>query len=63
MEGCRFDEKTGVLEDSKPKEMFCPMPVMVIKAVTVDKAESRDAYQWYVCPYNHTPPLRLPIQD
>ena len=51
LEGCRFDDKTGVLEDSKPKEMFCPMPVMVIKAVTVDKAESRDAYQ---CPVYKT---------
>ena len=51
LEGCRFDEKVGVLEDSKPKEMFCPMPVIVIKAVTADKAEQRDAYQ---CPVYKT---------
>uniref|UniRef100_A0A7S0GLB7 Dynein heavy chain n=1 Tax=Micromonas pusilla TaxID=38833 RepID=A0A7S0GLB7_MICPS len=51
LEGCRFDEKVGVLEDSRPKEMFCPMPVIVIKAVTADKAEQRDAYQ---CPVYKT---------
>ena len=45
LEGARWDDKTGVLEDSKPKELFCPMPVILIKAVTVDKAEMKDAYQ------------------
>lgn len=45
LEGARWDDKTGVLEDSKPKELFCPMPVILIKAVTVDKAEMKDAFQ------------------
>jgi len=45
LEGCRWDEKAGVLDDSRPKEMFCPMPVITIRAVTVDKAEMKDAYQ------------------
>ena len=45
LEGARWDDKTGVLDDSKPKELFCPMPVILIKAVTVDKAEMKDAYQ------------------
>jgi dynein heavy chain len=26
LEGCRWDEKAGVLEESRPKEMFCTMP-------------------------------------
>lgn len=47
LEGCRWDDKAGVLEDSKPKELFCPMPVILVRAVTVDKAEMKDAYQ---CP-------------
>ena len=47
LEGARWDEKAGNLEDSNPKELFCPMPVIQVKAVTVDKSEVRDAYQ---CP-------------
>ena len=27
LEGARWDEKTGQLEDSRPKELFCSMPV------------------------------------
>ena len=26
LEGARWDDKAGVLEDSRPKELFCPMP-------------------------------------
>lgn len=47
LEGARWDEKTGCLDDSKPKELFSTMPVILIKAVTADKAEQKDAYQ---CP-------------
>ncbi|DBB00312.1 TPA: Dynein beta chain, flagellar outer arm [Trebouxia sp. C0004] len=47
LEGARWDEKAGTLDDSRPKELFCPMPVMLVRAVTVDKAEMKDAYQ---CP-------------
>jgi dynein heavy chain len=51
LEGARWDEKAGNLEDSRPKELFSPMPVVLIKAVTVDKAEVRDAY---LCPVYKT---------
>jgi dynein heavy chain len=47
LEGARWDDKIGALDDSKPKELFCPMPVILVKAVTADKAEMKDAYQ---CP-------------
>jgi len=40
MEGARWDEKTGGIEESRPKELFAPMPVCLIKAVTVDKVET-----------------------
>ncbi|KAF5834390.1 hypothetical protein DUNSADRAFT_8976 [Dunaliella salina] len=43
----RLPDQAGVLEDSKPKELFCPMPVILVKAVTADKAEMKDTYQ---CP-------------
>jgi dynein heavy chain, axonemal len=47
LEGARWDDKAGALEDSKPKELFHAMPVILVKAVTVDKAELKDAY---ACP-------------
>jgi dynein heavy chain len=46
LEGARWDDKAGVLEDSKPKELFCPMPVILVRAVTADK-ETKDTY---ACP-------------
>lgn len=47
LEGARWDDKAAALDDSKPKELFCTMPVILVKAVTADKAEMKDAYQ---CP-------------
>ena len=47
LEGARWDEKLNALDDSRPKELFCSMPVILIKAVTADKAEQKDTYQ---CP-------------
>ncbi len=74
LEGARWDDKAGLLDDARPKELFCPLPVrrapgagagrcldlgrprtdaraapqvMLIRAVTVDKAELKDCYQ---CP-------------
>lgn len=31
LEGARWDDKTGQLEDSRPKELLCPMPVMLVR--------------------------------
>ena len=31
LEGCRWDDKVGVLDDSKPKELFCPMPLILVR--------------------------------
>ena len=47
LEGAHWDDKAGVLEDSKPKELFCRLPVLLVRAVTNEKAELRDVYQ---CP-------------
>ncbi len=30
LEGARWDDKIGQLEDSRPKELLCPMPVMLV---------------------------------
>jgi dynein heavy chain len=44
LEGCRWDDKIGGLADSFPKELYAAMPVILVKAVTVDKAELKDSY-------------------
>lgn len=42
LEGARWDERSGALEDSRPKELLCPMPVGPFPSEqgTVSKAES-----------------------
>jgi len=47
MQGARWDVATGLIEKSMPKEMFSPMPVMNVKAVTKEKA---DVQGIYMCP-------------
>jgi len=44
LEGARWDDKAGCLDDSRPKELFCTMPVILVKAVPADKAEQKDVY-------------------
>jgi dynein heavy chain len=44
LEGCRWDDKIAQLAESFPKELFASMPVILVKAVTVDKAEQKDSY-------------------
>lgn len=38
LEGARWDDKAGCLDDARPKELLCPMPVLHVRAVTADKA-------------------------
>ena len=45
LEGARWDDKSMALDESLPKELFCPLPVILVKAVQVDRADVRDAYQ------------------
>jgi len=47
MQGARWDMNNTSVEKSRPKEMFCPMPVITVRAVTVDKAEGQGLY---LCP-------------
>jgi dynein heavy chain len=48
VQGARWDMTNGILERSKPKEMFCKMPIINVRAVTTDKADVSSGY--YVCP-------------
>eukprot|EP00656_Telonema_subtile_P018041 TRINITY_DN1972_c0_g1_i11.p1 TRINITY_DN1972_c0_g1~~TRINITY_DN1972_c0_g1_i11.p1 ORF type:complete len:429 (-),score=144.42 TRINITY_DN1972_c0_g1_i11:186-1472(-) len=47
MEGARWDTGLNSIDESKMKEMFCQMPVMLVRAIQVDKAEYKDNY---MCP-------------
>lgn len=51
LEGCSWDDKTGVLQESRPKQLFTQMPVMLMKAVPAEK-EPRDGV--YQCPVYFT---------
>jgi dynein heavy chain len=54
LEGCRWDGNGNSLEESKPKEMFCKMPVINCKAGPVSDNEKGV----YICPAYSTPQRR-----
>ena len=47
MEGARWDTNSGMLDDAILKQLYSPMPVILVKAATQEKAEGRDVY---MCP-------------
>ena len=47
MEGARWDKKGGCIRDSLMKELFSELPPIFLRAVPLDKADSRDTY---LCP-------------
>ena len=51
MDGARWDVNSGVIEDANMKELYPKLPVMLVKAVPVEKADSRDQY---ACPVYKT---------
>uniref|UniRef100_A0A087YME5 Dynein axonemal heavy chain 17 n=1 Tax=Poecilia formosa TaxID=48698 RepID=A0A087YME5_POEFO len=51
MEGARWDSQTGLVVDARLKELTPAMPVIFIRAVPVDKQESRNVYH---CPVYKT---------
>ena len=50
LEGGSWNMVHGVLENSKPREMFVPLPVIHIKASVVDKIDNNV----YLCPVYKT---------
>ena len=51
LEGAGWDDKAGVLTDSRPKQLTTPLPVVLIRAVPAAKTDSRDLYS---CPVYFT---------
>jgi len=48
IQGARWDVQAMMLERSKPKEMFCRMPIINVKALAADKMDVSSGI--YVCP-------------
>jgi dynein heavy chain len=46
MQGARWNLEQGLIERAKPKEMFCPMPIIGVRAVLIEKAD----WAAYQCP-------------
>jgi len=51
MEGARWDTQTGMISESRLKELAPPMPVIFIKAIPVDRQDLRNMYE---CPVYKT---------
>ncbi|XP_067860408.1 dynein axonemal heavy chain 9-like [Heptranchias perlo] len=51
MEGARWDSQTGIITDARLKELTPTMPVIFIKAIPVDKQDTRNVYP---CPVYKT---------
>uniref|UniRef100_A0A3B3RIQ7 Dynein axonemal heavy chain 17 n=1 Tax=Paramormyrops kingsleyae TaxID=1676925 RepID=A0A3B3RIQ7_9TELE len=51
MEGARWDIQAGIISEARLKELTPSMPVIFIKAIPVDKQETRNVYQ---CPVYKT---------
>lgn len=50
LEGARWDDKLGQLEDSRPKELFTPMPVLHIRVGVVQLLYTmHHAYRQQTC--------------
>jgi dynein heavy chain len=47
MEGARWDDKSGSMEESRPKELYAKMPVVLIRAAQYTGVEQKDTY---ICP-------------
>eukprot|EP00768_Dysnectes_brevis_P001864 gnl/Dysnectes_brevis/1535_a1743_1332.p1 GENE.gnl/Dysnectes_brevis/1535_a1743_1332~~gnl/Dysnectes_brevis/1535_a1743_1332.p1 ORF type:complete len:380 (+),score=200.78 gnl/Dysnectes_brevis/1535_a1743_1332:642-1781(+) len=47
MEGSRWDKKGGTIRDPIMKELYPEMPPIFLRAITADKADTRDTYE---CP-------------
>ncbi|XP_078011950.1 dynein axonemal heavy chain 17 isoform X1 [Phascolarctos cinereus] len=51
MEGARWDTQSGVIAEARLKELTPPMPVIFIKAIPVDRMDTKNIYE---CPVYKT---------
>ena len=48
---CRWDTQTGLIQESQLKELTPAMPVIFVKAIPVDKQDTKNVYE---CPVYKT---------
>jgi len=51
LQGARWDTTASIVDKSKPREMFCELPVVNCRSVSADKAEEKGVYK---CPVYKT---------
>ena len=51
MEGARWDSQAGCIAESKLKDLLPAMPVLYVKAVPIDRLETKNMYE---CPVYKT---------
>jgi dynein heavy chain len=51
LQGARWDTKTAIVDKSLPREMYCPMPVINVRAVSAEKGLETGVYK---CPVYKT---------
>lgn len=51
MEGARWDAASGSIEDAVVKDLYPPLPVILIRAAAQDKLDGRETYS---CPVYKT---------
>jgi dynein heavy chain len=56
MEGARWDVQTGLMSEARLKELAPAMPVMFIKAIPVDRMDTRNIYECPVYKTKHRGP-------
>eukprot|EP00742_Colponemidia_sp_Colp-10_P004139 GILJ01004417.1.p1 GENE.GILJ01004417.1~~GILJ01004417.1.p1 ORF type:complete len:2854 (+),score=646.67 GILJ01004417.1:919-8562(+) len=54
LEGARWDVSNSQLEESKPREMVCPMPIVNCRAQLVTAADAREDKSIFQCPVYKT---------
>ena len=59
LQGARWDVAGATLERSKPKEMFCKMPVINVQARAADRVAADVLTGYYTCPCYKTEQVRL----
>jgi dynein heavy chain len=51
IQGARFDVAAGVVDKSRPREMYQPLPVVNVRSIPVDKLDLKNTYE---CPVYKT---------
>ena len=64
MEGARWDTQTGLIQESRLKELTPAMPVVFLRAIHIDKQETKNMYECpvYIQDTRTRPHVRVDLQ-